>query len=278
MVKLLGVALNGGIPTCGTDRGAEKLRHSPLLQQQFQSAGLTVAWEPLVVPQDNRPQDQVADVVRQIRQHTARYARTAQPFVVLGGDHSMASGTWSGTASTCSHGLIWVDAHLDAHDFSTTLTGNMHGMPVASLLEGEFAAISPDRLAIVGVRSTEVAEWWRMERLGVRVYTMDEVTERGGVRAILPEILQRVSPQGAPFGISLDLDAIDPVDAPAVCTPVADGMDAAELLGALSMLRGDPRLLGLEIAEFTPEKDINHRTESLIAAVITTLYGAESNP
>ncbi len=277
MVKLLGVALNGGIPTCGTDSGAERLYHSPLLQQRLEAAGVIHQWEPLLVPQGEDPRQQVVDAAKQIQRYTARYVHSAQPFVVVGGDHSMAMGSWAGTRSECDHGLIWIDAHLDAHDFSTTPTGNMHGMPVATLLQSS-PGIDPDRLVMVGIRSAESAEWQLMEQMGVRLYTMEELEQRGGIRAVFSEIVERASPEGEPFGLSLDLDAINPLSAPAVCTPVTGGLEVDELLGVLETLRGDPRLLGLEIAEFTPENDLDQRTEALIAEVIAAVYGAESTP
>ncbi len=277
MVKLLGVALNGGIPTCGTDSGAEQLYHSTLLQQRMEATGVVYEWEPLLVPQGDHPQQQVADAAEQVQRYTACYVRTAQPFVVLGGDHSMAMGTWAGTRSGCDHGLIWIDAHLDAHDFSTTPTGNIHGMPVATLLKGS-PGLDPKRLVMVGIRSAEAAEWQLMERLGVRVYTIEELNGRGGICAVFPEIVERVSPQREPFGVSLDLDAINPLSVPAVCTPVAGGIAVDDLLNALMILRGDRRLLGLEIAEFSPENDRNRCTEGRIGQVIAAVYGVESNP
>ena len=284
MVKILGISTHMGVVSCGTDSGPRRLRSSADFHHKLAAAGIKVRWDPLMVSDDRLdPDPRTAELVGRIRNCCAAYAAAGQSFVAVGGDHASAMGIWSGTASHAPHGLLWIDAHLDAHNYDTTYTGNLHGMPVAALLGhrdrrleaiyGSSISLDPARFVIMGVRSTEDEEWLLMARLGIRVYTMKAIRSGGGFAALLPRAIEQVSPRGEPFGVSVDLDAVDPADAPAVCTRVGGGVSGSDLVAAFGILNGDDRLLGLEIAEFTPERDVEQRTERLIAGMITAVYG-----
>lgn len=195
--------------------------------------------------------------------------------IVLGGDHSIAMGTWSGLRrslpSKAGFDLLWIDAHMDCHVPATSPSGALHGMPLACLLghcHPELAGIAcpapplrPDRVTQIGIRSFEPEEAALARRLGLRVVTMTELAERGLGTVLRP-------PESA-FGITLDLDAVDPEDAPGVGTPEPGGIRAADLLAALAPLLASPRCLALEITEFNPSHDIAGRTAALVEAILT---------
>jgi arginase len=195
-------------------------------------------------------------------------------FLSLGGDHSSAIGTWSGVARAQKGeiGLLWIDAHMDAHTPETSESGNIHGMPVAALLgygDPRFTRLSPRlnprNVALIGIRSFESAEEALLKRLGVRIYYMQEVKERG-FQAVLKEAEELVSLHTTGYGISFDLDGIDPTFVPAVGTPVPDGLDPKELLGGLSQLKKRP--LALEIVEYIPSLDPQRQALSLIQKMV----------
>lgn len=198
---------------------------------------------------------------------------------MLGGDHSCAIGTWTGIAQAIGPlGLIWIDAHMDAHTPETTPSGMLHGMPVASLLghggprlaaRGS-SAFDPRRVCLVGVRSFEAAEAALLDRLGVRVFSMFEVRRRG-LAEVMAEALAIARDGAASFGISLDLDAIDPRDAPAVGTAVPGGIRAADLRDALARLGSDPGCAALEITEYNPYLDRDGVTVRLVADIAESL-------
>jgi arginase len=205
--------------------------------------------------------------------------------VVLGGDHSIAMGTWAGVARAQAHrplGLVWLDAHLDAHTLETTPSMNAHGMGAAALLghgHAPFVALvggvlKPQHLCYIGARSYEAGEMALLRRLGVRIIAMDEV-KRHGMDWALREAASIALRGTAGFGISIDLDGFDPKDAPAVGLKEPEGFRAAPTLAALSRLARHPRLRALEIVEYIPEFDQRRRTAHLVRDLIAALLAPE---
>lgn len=194
--------------------------------------------------------------------------------IVIGGDHSIAMGTWSGLRRALAppgrFDLLWIDAHMDCHDPSTSPSGALHGMPLACLLgrcHPQLADVAcpappltPSQVTLVGVRSFEREEDVFARQSGLRVIRMEDVAARG-LAAVL-------SPPAGPFGVTLDLDAIDPVDAPAVGSPVPGGIRIAELLECLRRLLASPHCLALEIAEYSPPHDVAGRTAALMESLL----------
>ncbi|SDV48460.1 arginase [Chitinasiproducens palmae] len=213
--------------------------------------------------------------------------------LVIGGDHSCAVGTWSGMAHAVASahgarlplGLVWIDAHLDSHTPATSESGAPHGMPLAALLgEGDprLAAlggwrgkVSATHAVVVGARSFEAGEAALLARLGVRVIDAVEVAARG-VSACLAEArgIARAAPGG--YGISLDLDAFDPLDAPGVGSPAPGGLPVRATIDALAGLYRDVRLRGFELVEYNPALDVDDRTARLASALIASVFGRMS--
>ncbi len=186
--------------------------------------------------------------------------------VVLGGDHSIAMGTWSGVAAAMPGdlGLIWIDAHMDAHTTKTSETGAVHGMPLSALLGwgepsmSQIASpktkIKPENLCLLGVRSFEKGEARLLKDLGVRIYMIDEIEIRG-FQTCLREAHQRVTQTTASFGVSFDLDALDPAHFPSVGSPVERGLGFEAVKRGLIEIAADSRLTALEIVEYNPSLD-----------------------
>ncbi len=179
--------------------------------------------------------------------------------------------------------LIWVDAHLDTHIPANSPTGNYHGMSlshVQGLGEEVLLALTPrgralphHRVCVVEARSWEPEEGDLLAKPGVRVYPMAEVRARG-LGAVLEEALAQVLDGTAGFGLSLNMDAYDPREAPGVCTPARDGFLTDELLGALATLAGHPHLLAIEVAECNPVHDPRGRTSRLAADSVAAIASA----
>jgi arginase len=199
--------------------------------------------------------------------------------LVIGGDHSIAAGTWKGVRQAVRKplGLLWIDAHMDAHVPETSPSGAWHGMPLAALMgygKEEWAApvLRPEHVALVGVRSYEDGEAALLDALRVRVYKIEEV-RRKGLKSVLEEATARVSQAAGGFGVSLDLDVIDPSEAPGVGSPEPGGVSAAELIRALAGMRRKEALRGLEIVEYNPQRDVQRKTFSLVAPLAEALLG-----
>lgn len=217
----------------------------------------------------------------------AQQTQKNQRFCVIGGDHSCAIGTWSGAASALKGelGLIWVDAHMDAHTFETTHTKNVHGMPVAVLLgKGnkklthiltDHPKIKPENLCLIGIRSFEREEASLLKNLGVTVFTNKDV-EQQGLETILQHAYQHVTRNTSGFGFSIDLDGFDPEFAPGTGTPVANGIDANDFCRIISRWANDPQLIGFEIAEFNSHLDIDKITENTMADIIRAFQLGET--
>jgi arginase len=199
--------------------------------------------------------------------------------VVIGGDHSIAIGTWSGVARELGEpfGLLWIDAHLDSHTPETTYSGAIHGMPLACLLGRgdkrllnigiDGAQVSAAHTVVLGPRSYEPEEIEFLQYMGVRIIDSQEVLQRG-FAACLDEALAIVSGAPAGFGVTLDLDAIDPQLAPGVGSPEPDGLVARDVLVAIRRISGLPGLKALEIVEYNPDRDRRGTTAGLITDLI----------
>lgn len=254
------------------------------LQHRLEQA---FAEKSILYPEQIKSKLEAIDPLRKLNQRlanqTSHLVTTGKRFVVCGGDHSSAIGTWSGVADALGvHGplgLIWIDAHMDSHTPETSWSQNLHGMPLAVLLGygpeeltriGPYPALHPENLCLIGIRRFEPEEARLLERLGVTVYDMQHV-KSSSLSQIWSDALALVKKNTIAYGVSLDLDAIDPTEAPGTGSREPDGLSSAELLNCLKELPDDPKWTGIEIAEFNPRLDQNHQTEELILHYLAVL-------
>jgi arginase len=263
-VELISAAwgLGGAEPACA-DAPAIL---APLLDARLRACGVPAIAGPVLstYPNERRKQLAVSRLCGLLAAAVADSLRQGRLPCVIGGDHSCAGGTWCGVARTIDAdlGLLWIDAHMDAHTPSTSPSGRLHGMPLAWLLGQDddplyglaSGVLAPQHVALVGVRSYEPEEAARLARLGVRVFMMDEVRARG-LDSVFAEALDIVTAATSAFGVSIDLDAVTPEQAPGVATPAAGGLGSAELAGALARLAGMPALAAVELVEYCPRLD-----------------------
>lgn len=288
-VEIVGVACGQGAQDQHCSNGPDALRAGGLVRG-LQARGLSAAWNETLRPSvEHRadPMQAVRDVCESLSRRVQAIVGQGKLPVVVGGDHSCALGTWKGVASAVRArgplGLIWIDAHMDAHTPQTTPTGALHGMPLACLLGygderltglADSARLSPQHVCLIGVRSFETGEAALLERLGVRVFFMDEVARRG-LGAVVREALAIATAGTAGFGVTLDLDALDPQEAPGVGSPASGGLHAPELAAALAVLNGHPALAGVEIAEYNPLRDRGGATARVAIEMLQALLVAQ---
>lgn len=287
-VEIFGAASGHGAPDPRCAEAPAALRSAGLLPR-LHAAGIDAVWRASVRPtaaNSRLPLTAVAQVSRDLARRTAdSIARGCLPLVV-GGDHSCAIGTWKGIAQALpgALGLIWIDAHMDAHTPETTESGRLHGMPLACLLGYGDASLTgiaggarldPKHVVLIGVRSFEKGEAALLQKLGVRVYPMREIRQRG-LDAVLQEAREIVCTGTVGYGISFDLDAIDPGEAPGVGSAVRGGLGAAETINALAQHVCDPALRGLEIVEYNPHLDSNAQTIALVPAIAEALLSPQT--
>jgi arginase len=208
--------------------------------------------------------------------------------MVLGGDHSLAAGSVSGVAEFYRRkgekiGILWIDAHSDFNTPETSPSGNVHGMPLAALLGqgpevlgnllGFSPKIAPENTVLIGVRDIDAAERETLSRAGItEVYTMRDIDERG-MRTVMEEALRAAGHGTAGYHVSLDMDWIDPEDAPGVGTPVRGGATYREAHLAMEIIADHGRLLSFEIVEVNPVIDEHNRTADLAVELACSAFG-----
>ncbi|MBI2308201.1 MAG: ornithine--oxo-acid transaminase [Rhodocyclales bacterium] len=265
MLRFIGVASALGAPFSDPKHGPAALRTMGIVAA-VRRAGLDSGWGASIEAPAGPRFAALGALLDEVAHEVSASVITGHLPVVLGGDHSIAAGTWRGVGRALGRapGLLWIDAHLDAHTPESSPSHNAHGMPLAALLgagapemtEVEGPPLDARRVAVIGVRSYEPAEMQLLATYGVQVYGMAEIRHRG-LRTVFAEALDIVGGDGRPFGISIDLDALDPAAVPGVSTPVADGLAVAELSAALAGLIRDGRCCAFEIAEYCPERDVS---------------------
>ena len=287
-VELIGAAwgIGGAEPGCA-DAPAVL---TPLVIEQLQRCGVQLCAGPILSPSraERRKQLAVSKLCGLLASAVADSIQRGHLPCVIGGDHSCAGGTWTGVARSIEGdlGLVWIDAHMDAHTPGTSHTGRLHGMPLAWLLGEDddplyglaTGVIEPRHVALIGVRSFEPEERVRLDHLGVRVIYMDEIRTRG-IAAVLDEAVAIATRGTAAFGISIDLDVVTPDEAPGVGTPVPDGVSGAELARALERIGGRPDLAAVELVEYSPRLDPTGRTGRVAIEILrAALCGTRQQP
>lgn len=239
-------------------------------------------WGPLLFAADARAglaMARIASFCRRLADEVTQVRLAGDFPLVIGGDHSIAVGTWSGVARAAGAplGLLWIDAHLDSHTPESSYSGAVHGMPLACLLgRGDKrllnlglagAQVSAAHTVVLGLRSYEAEEMAFLRAQGVHIIDSGEIAARG-FAVCLHEAQAIVAAAPAGFGLTLDLDAIDPGSAPGVGSPEPDGLWDGDVLAALARLATLPGLLAVEIAEYNPDRDRQGRTARLMAELI----------
>ncbi|QOY85669.1 arginase [Paludibaculum fermentans] len=207
--------------------------------------------------------------------------------LVLGGDHSVAVGTVSGMAQHFRKkkqklGVIWLDAHTDMNTPDSSPSGNVHGMPLACLvgygpkplthLYGYAPKVDAKNVVLVGIRDVDLTERPIVKQSGVRVFTMRDIDERG-LRSVMEEAVMIASQGTAGIHISLDMDGVDPDEAPGVGTPVRGGFSYREAHLAMEILSDSHRVRSMEVVEVNPVLDTANRTALLGVELVMSAMG-----
>jgi arginase len=289
-VAVIGAALDLGAGRRGVDMGPSAIRYAGL-QERIASLGREcVDWGDVAVsvPEAIEAGDPHARYLDAIKRSCERVAALVEEArlrgflpLVLGGDHSVAMGTLGGMAKVDGPGgALWIDAHGDLNRPESSPTGNVHGMPLAAALgvAGEAFASelwptpSVERAALVGVRSLDDGERALITELGLHVFTMSDI-DRDGLERVVRLALDHL--EGCAFlHVSLDLDAVDPMFAPGVGTPVRGGLSYREAHLALELVAESSRFDSLELVEVNPILDRANETGLLAVELAASALGA----
>ncbi len=286
-VQIIGVPMDLGQDQRGVDLGPGALRYAGLsgalrrLGHQVVDAGnLPAPVRDSLDPADPRCYlTAIAQVCNALyRACLQAHADGAVP-VALGGDHSIAAGTVAATIEHRPAGLLWIDAHGDFNTPQTSPSGNVHGMPLAALMgDGPpemtgigSRRIDPENVVLLGIRDLDPAEKERLRTSGIRVLTMRDIDERG-MGTVMSEALEHLAGHDR-IHVSLDVDAIDPREAPGVGTPVPGGLSYREAQLVMEMLADTGKLAALDIVEINPILDERNRTARLAVSLAASAFG-----
>ena len=190
--------------------------------------------------------------------------------ITVGGDHSIAIG--SDLASKKKHGnigLLWIDAHSDFHNMDSTITGNIHGMPFATIagqnstplsyfFDGEY--FNPKNVVLIGGRDIESPEYINLEKAGVKVFTTEDI-KKNGVKKIMQEAFRIAGQETSGVHISYDLDVIDPKVAPGVSVKAINGINEDEAYKiADEIVKRKNIIKSFDLVEYNPKFDIDNKT------------------
>lgn len=201
--------------------------------------------------------------------------------VTLGGDHSLVIGSaLASIAKNKNMGIIWIDAHGDYNTFDTTITGNIHGLPLAAIdgyekkyltdfHDGTF--YKPENTVIVGGRDIDPLEIENIKDAGVTVFSTEEIHKRG-MSAVMEDAIAIATNETEGMHISYDLDVIDPKICPGVSVPAVDGINLDEAYEAVdSIIKHKAKLKSLDIVEYNPERDIDNKTKNIAKTILESI-------
>lgn len=224
----------------------------------------------------------IVQVTQQLANAVGEIVQAGYFPIILGGDHSVSLGSVSAVARNRTIGLIWLDAHGDFNVPDTTPSGNIHGMVLSALagygdetlvgLDGYQPKVQPQNIALVGVRNLDPGERDLLLSTGAHVFTMHDI-DRLGLPAVMELAIERVSARTQGIHLSLDLDVVDPLQAPGVGTPVRGGLNFRETHLAMEMLAESGQLISMDAVEVNPVLDDHNQTADLAAQFILSALG-----
>jgi arginase len=285
-IRIIGVPMDLGASRRGVDMGPSALRVAGLqsrlkqLGHQVEDIGnifVKQAEEQHYGEKRAKYLDEIAETCKGLAEIIRKTLEENMVPVVLGGDHSIAVGSIAGISAHFQKaskrvGLIWLDAHGDMNTPDSSPSGNVHGMPLAAVigygapeltdLAGQKPMIDPRNVSLVGIRDLDSKERRLIKDSGVHVFTMRDIDERG-MRDVMAEALRFASDDTGGVAVSLDMDCVDPTDAPGVGTPVRGGVTYREAHLALEMIADSKSLVSFELVEINPVIDEHNKTATL---------------
>jgi arginase len=295
-VQVIGVPADFGANRRGVDMGPSAIRYAGLAEELSAAReDPTDAGDLLVSRMEERPPssgtgnarflEEIEGVSRRLSDEVAEAIDTGQFPLVLGGDHSIAIGTLAGSARNASIGAIWFDAHGDFNTPESSPSGNVHGMPLAAALgRGSFAdrpwamadGLREANLVWVGLRKLDESEQRDIRQSDATAFTMSDIDERG-IGPVVSEAVDIATHGVDGIHVSLDLDWVDPDDAPGVGTPVRGGATYREAHAAMEVLadRDDTEdvLRSMDVVEVNPTLDTENRTAQLAGELAASALG-----
>lgn len=290
-ITIIGVPMDLGADRRGVDMGPSAIRYAGVVNR-LENIGFNIKDVGDITV--NRPNafsetenhkylDQVVEANTLLADVVSKEMEAGRFPLVLGGDHSIAMGTIAGVAKHVQNlGVIWFDAHGDLNTGETSPSGNIHGMPLAASIGigherlvkigGYSPKLKAENIVIIGARDLDKGERDLIKEIGMKVYTMHEIDKLGMAR-VMEEAIYHVSKGTDGVHLSLDLDGLDPHDAPGVGTPVIGGISYREGHLAMEILADADILVSAEFVEVNPILDQQNMTARVAVALMSSAFG-----
>ncbi len=291
-IRIIGAPIDLGADRRGVDIGPRAIRYAGL-RDQLLHLGHTIndvgdiniplpEGQPIGNPR-LKYLEPIVQAAEELAQNVAEAFEKHEFPLILGGDHSISLGSVSGVAQTHKDvGVIWIDAHADFNIEDSTPSGNIHGMILAALaglgdrrlthLGGWAPKIDKDRIVIVGARALDTSEQALLREHNIHVFTMSDI-DRRGIATIMQHSIDIAGRDGAPLHLSLDMDSIDPREAPGVGTPVRGGLSYREAHFAMEMIAESQRMISMDAVEVNSILDRENTTAQLAVELISSALG-----
>ncbi len=291
-IRVIGAPMDLGADRRGVDIGASAIRYAGLndrlrgLGHTVQDIGNVVVPQPESQPLGN-PKLKYLEPIVHVAEELAKIVEAslqANEFpLLLGGDHSLSLASLYGVSSVHKNiGVLWLDAHGDFNTDLSTPSGNIHGMILAASAGigdrrlthlGEWSPkVSPQNIVIVGARDIDVAEKELLRTHAVSVFTMSEIDQRG-ISEVMRRALAIAGRHNDGIHLSLDMDALDPKEAPGVGTPVRGGLTYREAHLAMEMIADSSGLVAMDVVEVNPILDRENATAQLAVELVLSALG-----
>ena len=295
-VTIIGVLMDLGADRRGVDMGPSAIRVANLNErlaglgyQVIDEGNIVVRNAEMMQITDSKAKylPEIAVACQKLADKVEAALESGSKPIILGGDHSIATGSVSGLASFYRKrdqrvGVIWFDAHGDMNTPESSPSGNIHGMPFAAILgrgakelthiSGFAPKVFPEDCVLIGARSVDPEEAVALKNSGIRVVTMRELDERG-MNSVMDEAMWLASRRTTGFHVTMDMDFVDPDYAPGVGTPVPGGTTYRESHLAMEKIADSGKMLSFELTEVNPVLDISNKTAELGVQLILSAFG-----
>ena len=291
-IRVIGAPIDLGADRRGVDIGASAIRYAGLndrlrrLGHSVQDIGNLIIPQPESQPVGDLKLKYLEPIVQlseELANVITAVLEEGEFPLVLGGDHSIALGSISGVARIHKNiGVLWIDAHGDFNTDETTPSGNIHGMILAALAGignihltnvcGWTPKINKETIVIVGARELDPAEQVRMRTHSIHVFTMSDIDQLG-ISEVMRQAISIAGRQKDGIHLSLDMDALDPREAPGVGTPVRGGLTYREAQLAMEMIADASSLVSMDVVEVNPILDRENATALLAVELVLSALG-----
>lgn len=291
-ISIIGVPMDFGQLLRGVDMGPAAVRYTGLISRLRALGHDVVDTGDIRIPirddestgaglKEDKYLEEITQICTSIY-HTGRSVVKQGRFpLFIGGDHSIAVGTVASVTNDEPTGLIWIDAHGDFNTPQTSPSGNIHGMPLAALIGEGFndlvnvgkpgPKILPENVVMIGQRDLDPSEKQRIKSSGITVFTMREIDEQG-ISSVASKALMRFMHLKR-IHLTLDMDALDPVEAPGVGTPVPGGITYREAHLLMEILADSGKLTSMDLVEINPILDVANKTAELAVELTLSALG-----